>query len=871
MFSEKTKKVYLLSGIIAFSLLLFTCTKLTFDMDTNDEIPFISLLQKEITVTLGDEYTPDYKITDDEDSQEELLDSLKIWVEDDNGNSIELKKITEKIGKYTIFIKVTDSDGNVSGTVELIVTVTVDDKTPPVLTLLGPSPFLLNIGDTFKDPGAIAIDNVDGDISGDISKNGNVDVNSEGDYTLTYTVSDNAGNEAVIERIVKIKKVTGSDTEKPIITLVGSNPMELLVGKTYEDPGASAVDSIDGNISFKIIKYGTDINTSKPSTHYVYYTVTDDAGNTTTEIRIVNIIKFTDEIPPKITLLGKITMSLEKGDIYKESGATATDNIDGDITDKIIIDKSELDVQKAGTYKIYYSVKDAAGNSDSKERKVIIGIVDNEKPVIYLQDLKHFLLDVNTTFNDPGAYAIDNIDDTIQFKEFIVTHDIDTSKLGEYKVKYEVSDNAGNKATKERTVEVIDTIAPVITLKGPSTINLGLGFPYSENGVESAIDNLDGDVTSDVKISGSVNSDVGGNYIITYKVSDSHNNERVVERLVQIAKDTEAPVITLKGSNPMEIYLGQSYVEPGATASDNIEGDISDKIVIDGQVDKNIAGDYIITYTVSDLGGNEAKKERKVTVSADNVKPVITLKGTNPMPLKVGDSYNEPGATATDNVDGDLTNKININSSDVNTSLAGTYEVVYTVSDNSGNKATKKRSVVVSMDNTAPIITLKGSNPMNIQINGNYNEPGATANDNIDGNITNKIIITGSVNTSTVGQYKITYTVTDNAGNTASKKRTVNVVESGIIVNTLDKDLTIYTITEEKTYTIPSYGTNKFLILNKLDALGVSVKIGNGSFVNYSTWWVKIAATAPDGKLKIVIKPTGAPGAKLKIGWTFAY
>ncbi len=864
---KKVNKASLVLNVIAVSLVLFTCTSINFDTDDNEDAPNVFLPQKEVTVTVGDSFTPDYVVTDDEDSQQELLSNVQIWTKDENGDSIELEKLTDKPGTYVIYIKVTDSDGNVSGTVKLIVIVSEDDKTPPLLTVLGPSPFLLNTGDVFHDPGAEAFDNVDGDVSGTISKSGDVDVDAEADYTLTYTVSDNTGNTASANRIVTVKNGGDTDNEKPVITLLGDDPLALLVGQTYKEPGVTAIDNIDGNITFKIVMHDTVINTSVPSTHSVYYTVEDEAGNIAIEDRTVNVEAYKDTIPPLITLLGENPISLDKGGKYTEPGATAQDNIDGDITDKVKIDKSEIDVQVPGKYTVYYSVEDAAGNKDTDERKVNVGIVDNEKPVIYLRGPDPLLIDVKVPYGEPGAYAVDNIDDTIQFKDFDVSHTIDINTLGTYKVTYKVSDASGNEATKERTVEVADTIAPVITLNGPNPVNLGLGFPYNEYGVKSATDNLDGDVTSEVKISGSVNSSVGGNYIISYKVSDSHNNEGVVERIVQVAKDTDPPVISLKGDNPMAVFLGQPYVEPGATAHDSIDGDITSEIVITGTVNENVAGDYTITYTVSDAGGNTAEKTRKVTVSADDKKPVITLKGDNPMPLKVGDTYNEPGATAVDNVDGNLTSKININSSDVNTSSAGSYEVIYTVSDNSGNTAVKKRSVVVSTDNTPPVITLKGSNPMNVPRNGNYNEPGATAHDNLDGDITNKINITGSVNTSNVGQYTITYTVTDNAGNSASKKRTVNVVEEGITVKSSDKSLTIFTIDKETTFLIP-YGSNKHLVVEKAIACNIDVTPNGGNTTNFpdGIWFCNLAVTISGNTLKVVINPRNGY-ARFKLNW----
>ena len=157
--------------------------------------------------------------------------------------------------------------------------------------------------------------------------------------------------------------------------------------------------------------------------------------------------------------------------------------------------------------------------------------------------------------------------------------------------------------------------------------------------------------------------------------------------------DEVAPVITLTGDNPMELEVGEEYVEPGATAEDNVDGDVTDSIKINGEVNTGVPGEYEIVYTVSDAAGNEATEIRIVNV-VDKTAPVITLTGDNPMELEVGEEYVEPGATAEDNVDGDVTDSIKI-SSDVNTEEAGTYEVVYTVSDSAGNTASETRVVKV--------------------------------------------------------------------------------------------------------------------------------------------------------------------------------
>jgi len=80
-------------------------------------------------------------------------------------------------------------------------------------------------------------------------------------------------------------------------------------------------------------------------------------------------------------------------------------------------------------------------------------------------------------------------------------------------------------------------------------------------------------------------------------------------------KDTEAPIIVLKGSVTQNVALNSTYVEPGYTATDNKDGDITDLVNISSNVDTSIEGNYERTYSVIDEAGNQSETQtRKVVV-----------------------------------------------------------------------------------------------------------------------------------------------------------------------------------------------------------------------------------------------------------------
>ncbi len=164
----------------------------------------------------------------------------------------------------------------------------------------------------------------------------------------------------------------------------------------------------------------------------------------------------------------------------------------------------------------------------------------------------------------------------------------------------------------------------------------------------------------------------------------------------------------------------------------------------------------------------------------ENAAPVITLNGSSTVTVFVGDLYTDLGARANDKEDGDITADV-VSISNVDTTKLGTYTVAYNVMDSKGSCAeTVVRTVVVkpaSETNTAPVITLIGLNPITVYEGDIYLDPGATAQDHEDGNLTSSIVKTGSVDVNTVGTYTITYNVKDSKGlSAATVTRTVNII-----------------------------------------------------------------------------------------------
>jgi hypothetical protein len=148
---------------------------------------------------------------------------------------------------------------------------------------------------------------------------------------------------------------------------------------------------------------------------------------------------------------------------------------------------TNLNVDVLGTYVITYQTKDASGNKSPMLTRVIV-VRDTEKPVITLKGLPKVTLEVFNTYDDKGITVNDNYY-TINtwattgtfFKAF---PDGKATILGTYTIIYTVTDGSGNTATATRTIEVVDTKPPVITLKGDPSVTICRWAIYTDAGYD---------------------------------------------------------------------------------------------------------------------------------------------------------------------------------------------------------------------------------------------------------------------------------------------------------------------------------------------------------------------------------------------------
>lgn len=240
------------------------------------------------------------------------------------------------------------------------------------------------------------------------------------------------------------------------------------------------------------------------------------------------------------------------------------------------------------------------------------------KPEMVLNGDAEITVAVGSTFTDEGVTAKIRSED-VQDRVY-VTGEVDTSAVGTYEITYSV-DGRWQTYSVTRTVHVTDQTAPEITLSGDASVSVDQIEDYQEPGV-SATDNCDGDLSAAVQSSMEQVNDY--TYTITYRVSDQAGNEGTAEREVVI-RDTAAPQITLNGDAEMEIEGREKFTDPGATAVDDRDGDVSASITASGYVDIYEEGTYTVTYTVADSAGNQAEATRKVKVKSAYTNPAHSI------------------------------------------------------------------------------------------------------------------------------------------------------------------------------------------------------------------------------------------------------
>lgn len=233
-----------------------------------------------------------------------------------------------------------------------------------------------------------------------------------------------------------------------------------------------------------------------------------------------------------------------------------------------------------------------------------------------LKDSPELSVEYSEPFEDPGVQSglyFRCLNRKIMDVPYKVSGLVDTMHPGDYELIYRAKVLFYSDEIR-RIIHVVDSVPPEITLVENEEHFTIPGEPYEEDGY-SAADNVDGDLTDQV-----IRLEENGT--VRYTVTDSSGNTTSILRVIRYG-DILPPVITLAGEEKLEINAGTSFTDPGFTATDNVDGDLTDRVQVEGSVDIYHAGEYIITYSVKDSFENETIVTRTVTVKAQRQPDVV--------------------------------------------------------------------------------------------------------------------------------------------------------------------------------------------------------------------------------------------------------
>jgi hypothetical protein len=358
---------------------------------------------------------------------------------------------------------------------------------------------------------------------------------------------------------IKIISNSNSDITPPVLTLSGSDSMSIDSGTVFVDPGYTANDNIDGNITSKVVVTGM-VNSLIPGTYVKLYSVTDIAGNKTSMTRIITV-KHSDEntlIPPPIGPDSGITgisyLFATDSTLYSDTAAFRFSWGDNDTSAWTTRSSASHTWNSAGVYEVKVQLWNLAGTFSnwSKPHSLKIVSTQNSSPLGKLSKNSAYVLDTiflqifnclcSDSSNSP-SYIVDwgNNDSVYLSTDSVIPYSY--SVAGTYIVNayYKCDSNTVLNPVSVvidtitiKTRSQVDTIPPVLTLTNSDTvIVIDSGTAYVEPGY-SALDETDGDITSLVVITNPVNSSIPGTYEIEYRATDMAGNSTFRYRRVVV-------------------------------------------------------------------------------------------------------------------------------------------------------------------------------------------------------------------------------------------------------------------------------------------------------------------------------------------------
>ncbi|TSC84573.1 MAG: Hyalin [Parcubacteria group bacterium Gr01-1014_17] len=339
-----------------------------------------------------------------------------------------------------------------------------------------------------------------------------------------------------------------------------------------------------------------------------------------------------------------------------------------------------------------------------------------------------------------------------------------------------------------------DTTAPVITLLGTSPVTIERGTAYTDAGA-TASDTIDGSINSSVVLSGTVTVASIGTYTLSYNASDLAGNAATTVTRTVVVQDTIAPTgtigystttptnqnvtATLTPSEPVTVTNNSGATTTTFTNNGSFTFQFADvasntgsTTATVGNIDKIVPSltSFSLNGVVQDVAVNIASTTVAVALASSEPVNWLSVKVEKQIDASVykifqsGVGCEDGGSSCAKTWTGDVSQGVRTD---------GVYRVKVHIKDAAGNEFNDYISKTITVDTTAPVITITGNTSITHDFGTTYTDSGATASDTRDGAVS--VVSSGSVNVNAEGDYTITYTAADALGNTATATRTVQV------------------------------------------------------------------------------------------------
>lgn len=646
-----------------------------------------------------------------------------------------------------------------------------------------------------------------------------------GKYDVEVVGRDEAGNE---DR--KIIKLTVLDDVKPVVTVVDKVSAKES-DETITIP-FTATDSFDKNPTVNLsanngewsIVGGNIVGTAIPGKHNLVLTARDTAGNETSATIEVTI---TDDIAPTITVQENNAFNQSEGTVSIPFTVIDSTDPNPSVTltgsDVFKIENSKITGNAVpGTYELVLTAKDASGNTNRKTVKITVK--DDVPP-----QLTGKLPDVLNVNEPPINATFVSDTEPINISTNIMPKGMSRdglkisgkpTELGEHRIKFTVTDNAGNSTVIDHTMRFVDTTPPVISVEnkrmfkqsdGAFTIPVTIKDNWdSAPQVTFASDGLSFDGK---QITGMADGERHLSATITAVDSSGNQSEITVD--VSVIDDVP-PVVTGLENPPVYNINNPEFAATFNTDTPDTKiaySGVPAGIVCDGLECRGsfkTPGTHTLSFTVTDKAGNVTKVERVLKV-VDDTKPVISTfgkaiynqsEGTPVIPVTIFDNYDrnlspivagdckwKKTSAAATMLYGNITCP----------SKTGKHDVSITVTDSSGNTQEKTFFITVR-DDVPPVVSAPKSTEVEtaspkFSFNWGLDEDGYAVgsaqlpqgfNIKHDGKT-----VTISGEEKRVGSYPVRFVVSDSAGNKTVVEAKITVVDRTPPVITYDENIVV--------------------------------------------------------------------------------